>query len=127
MCDKWYPLGLQLLDPKDESFLRALRNQSGTCLDKCTEVFQHWLDVTGKPTWSKILKALKKRSVNFPNVADKIENMLYKSKQVSTIFNYCMHIFMNNYVIVRIYKYVPGVGKPKCTFSLDFYVDVSTV
>ena len=86
---KWYDIGLQLLHPRDEALLQSLKLQYSNTSDKCREVFRRWLDVNTKATWSKIIKALNKRSVDLRNVSYKIESML--DKRVSIIyFNSCL-------------------------------------
>ena len=76
VCHKWYDLGLQLLDSKDETFSKSLKTEYQCNSDRCREVFIHWLDVTENPTWSKILKALNQKSVKLPSVAANIRKML---------------------------------------------------
>ena len=44
--------------------------------EQFTEVFHHWLTTKKNPTWNKLIKSLKSRAVNLPNVASKIEGML---------------------------------------------------
>ena len=73
---KWFILGVQLLESKDVTFLQSLKTQYQNSSDQCMEVFTHWLDVKKKPTWSKILAALKTESVNLPKVASYIESNL---------------------------------------------------
>ena len=75
---KWYDLGLQLLDPRDEGFLQGLKLQYPNTSDRCRAVFERWLDVNTKASWSMIMGALNERSVNLPNLSHEIESMLDK-------------------------------------------------
>ena len=74
---RWYNLGLQLLDPRDEGVLHSMKTQaSKSPEEQCTEVFNHWLTTKKNPTWNKLIGSLKSPAVNLPNVAITIEEML---------------------------------------------------
>ena len=82
---KWYNLGLQLLDSKEVTFLQSLRTQYHNSCDQCREVFIHWLEVSKKPTWDYILKALTAESVKLTSVANGIKKMLSSKRKVRTV------------------------------------------
>ena len=74
---RWYNLGLQLFDPRDEGVLHSMKTQANKSPEEqCTEVFNHWLTTKKNPTWNKLIGSLKSPAVNLPNVAITIENML---------------------------------------------------
>ena len=74
---KWYNLGLQLFDRRDEGKLTSMRANTNKCPeDHCLEVFTHWLATKKSATWQKLIKSLRYQGVNLPNVADYIEKML---------------------------------------------------
>ena len=74
---RWYNLGLQLLDPRDEGVLHSMKTQTSKFPEEqCTEVFNHWLTTKKNPTWNKLIGSLKSPAVNLPNVASTIEEML---------------------------------------------------
>ena len=74
---KWYNLGLQLFDPRDEGVLHSMKMEtSKRPEEQCTEVFRHWLTTKKNPTWNKLITSLKSPAVNLPNVASTIEKML---------------------------------------------------
>jgi len=82
----WYKLGVQLLDSGDVAFLQSLQLRNQKSSDQCTQVFIHWLEVKKKPTWNKILVALKSKAVDLPKVAYDIESML--DNRVSIVILY---------------------------------------
>ena len=74
---KWYNLGLQLFDRRDEGILYNMKaNSNKRPEDHCLEVFTHWLATKKSATWQKLIKSLRYQGVNLPNVADDIEKML---------------------------------------------------
>ena len=84
---KWYYLGLQLFNPKDEGLLHNMKMETNKPpREKCTEVFSHWLTTKENATWNKLIKGLKSQSVNLPNVARNIEAML--DNRVSCCYSY---------------------------------------
>ena len=86
---KWYNLGLQLFDPRDEGILHSIKMESSKHPEEqCTEVFHHWLTTKKNATWNKLCKSLKSQSVNLPNVARSIEKMLdHRNHHVSYCYN----------------------------------------
>ena len=74
---KWYNLGLQLFDTRDEGILKSMKAEiSKSPEEHCLEVFNHWLDTKKNPTWKKLIKSLRYHGVNLPSVASNIEKML---------------------------------------------------
>ena len=74
---RWYSLGIQLFDPRDERVLHNMKTESSKQPEQqCIEVFNHWLTTTINPTWNKLIESLRSSAVNLPNVARTIEQML---------------------------------------------------
>ena len=73
---RWYYLGLELFDPQDEATLNSMKKENKTSQEQCTEVLNHWLVTKKNATWNKLIKSLKSKSVNLPNLARDIEKML---------------------------------------------------
>ena len=89
---KWYYLGLQLFNSKDEGVLFGMKTEvNKSALEQCTEVFSHWLTTKKKATWDELIKSLNSHSVNLHYLARNIEKML--DTRVSYSYEY------NNYTI----------------------------
>ena len=73
---RWYNLGLQLFDPRDEGVLDSIEKTHKSPGEQCMEVFKHWLTTKENATWNKLIKSLKSQSVNLPNLAREIKKML---------------------------------------------------
>jgi len=74
---KWYSLGLQLFDPRDEGVLNSMRSETNKRPEEhCRKVFNHWLQTKRNATWNKLIKCLKSQAVSLPSVASDVENML---------------------------------------------------
>ena len=76
VSERWYQLGLQLLDPQNEDTLHRMKKETKPFEDQCTEVFHLWLRNEKKPTWNKLIECLQSPSVKLPNVARDVEKML---------------------------------------------------
>ena len=88
---RWYYLGLQLFDPREEGVLHSMRKEANKSLeDQCTEIFHHWLETKKNATWNKLIKSLKSQSVNLPNVARTIEKMLDNRVRCSAYLCMCL-------------------------------------
>ena len=73
---KWYNLGLQLFNQRDERLLHKMTMEVNKPLEEqCREVFRHWLETKKNASWNKLIISLKSQSVNLPNVARDIEKM----------------------------------------------------
>ena len=67
---EWYNLGLEL--GLDKSTLDAIKIDCHEVKDCFREVLSKWLDLV-TPSWKVLVKALRASTVNFPNIASKIE------------------------------------------------------
>ena len=74
---RWYNLGLQLFDRRDEGKLNGMKTQANKSPEEqCTEVFTHWLTTKKNATWNTLIKSLKSRAVSLPILAMTIKGML---------------------------------------------------
>jgi len=84
---KWFQLGIQLLPQKD---LGVLFTPSGDKLrdktdhDQCTVMLQKWLTAGKNPTWKSLIIALQSPTVDLPQIAKKLEEMM-ESVSVSNL------------------------------------------
>jgi len=78
-ADQWYNLGLLLLEPKDENYLKIIeadtRNDARTC---CRKMFSKWLTTDKLASWDKVIEALTLIGLN--NVASNIKELLGQSE-----------------------------------------------
>ena len=87
---KWYNLGLQLFNPRDEGLLHKMKIEVNKPLDEqCREVFRHWLETKKNTSWKELINSLKSRSVNLPNVAGDIQKIFDNQYRVSYWLPYC--------------------------------------
>ena len=95
---KWYNLGLQLFDPKDEGVLYRMKMETNKPLEEqCTEVFRCWLETEKNATWNALMESLKSRSVNLPIVARDIKKMLNSHVSYNTHTCMCAHAHTHTY------------------------------
>ena len=87
VADKWYELGLILLEPKYENHLKTIeadsRNDARTC---CRKVFEEWLRTDTLASWDKVIESL--ALIGLDNVASDIKQLLglqgeYKSRMMT--------------------------------------------
>ena len=76
VANKWYDLGLQLLDSNDENELNVIeasdvQNDAKTC---CRKMFSMWLNTDELASWQKVIEAL--GLIELDNVASKIKDLL---------------------------------------------------
>jgi len=72
--DKWYELGIQLLDANQESKLRSIRADHGHDVKKCcSEMFDYWLETHPDGIWELLVKALREPAVELNYLAHNIE------------------------------------------------------
>ena len=74
VATKWYELGLELLDEKEE---HELNNINGSDVKKCClKMFLLWLDTNSDANWWQIVEALKSPGVELSAVAIELERKL---------------------------------------------------
>ena len=78
VCTRWYDLGLELLDPKDEAKLDTIEKDSKIegveiC---CKKMFDKWLEYDNV-SWNQLIQAIRK--IGLKHAASEIEK-LFKGK-----------------------------------------------
>ncbi|XP_065913178.1 uncharacterized protein [Dysidea avara] len=72
--NKWYELGIQLLDANQESMLQSIGANHGHDVKKCcSETFNYWLQTHPDGNWDQLVKALRKPAVELNYLAQNIE------------------------------------------------------
>ena len=67
----WKDLGVELLDTKYHYALNAIKHNSTDVKDRCTAMFQLWLQRHPDASWRKLIQALKNLHLN--TLAQQIE------------------------------------------------------
>ena len=72
--EKWYDLGIELLDDKDCCKLDQIRvnypKDVSTC---CTQMFKLWLEKQPSASWNQLIEALREHNIGMDELATKIE------------------------------------------------------
>ena len=77
VATKWYELGLELFDEKEEHKLNIIKSNHGNDAKKCClEMFLLWLENNNDATWYQIVEALKSPGVELSVVAVDLEKKL---------------------------------------------------
>jgi len=72
--DKWYELGIQLLDANQESKLQSIQADHGHDVKKCcSEMFKYWFEAHPDANWELLVEALRKPAVELNYLAHNIE------------------------------------------------------
>ena len=77
-AEKWYDIGLELLEPVDEPNLRIIKSNRLGKVESCAEMLELWIDRQPNATWNQLIKALKAPGIELHSVAAKIGNMLIR-------------------------------------------------
>jgi len=86
---KWRDLGVQLLDPANESMLDIIeKDHPQDALRCCQCMLQKWLQTNTDASWGQLLEALRSPCIQLMFLADKIESTLIVNKKCK-IFTYC--------------------------------------
>ena len=91
VCTKWYDLGLELLDPKDDKKLSTIETDSiKEGVEKCCKkMFAEWLNYKNI-SWDKLVQAIRKIGLN--HTASQIEKLFEgKTILVTNMFTYINH------------------------------------
>ena len=74
VCTKWYDLGLELLDPKDEKELDIIgaNSKAEGVRACCKNMFNKWLE-NESVTWDQLVKAVRK--IGLKHAASEIEKL----------------------------------------------------
>ena len=73
VASKWFQLGLELFDEKEEHLLNNIKSTQKENDDKCLEMFCVWTMSHSDATWSQIVEALKSPGVYLVAVTDELE------------------------------------------------------
>ena len=77
VAPKWYELGAELFDEKEEYMLNTIDTDHKKDVNKCChEMFRKWLMTHTNATWYLILEALKSPGVQLGPVAAELEENL---------------------------------------------------
>ena len=79
LCAKntiWKDLGVELLGDGSNDALEVIKNNSSDVMDRCSAMFQLWLDRQPTASWKKLIQALEKVQLNY--LANQIESKLTK-------------------------------------------------
>ena len=77
VATKWYELGVELLDEKEECNLNIIESNCGKDVKKsCLEMFRLWLSTNPDASWWQIMEALKSPGVDLSSVAVELEKKL---------------------------------------------------
>jgi len=75
--NKWYALGVQLLDDQDVKVLTSIesdyRGDSETC---CTKMLERWLDTVATANWEHLIAGLRSPSVKLNKLANDLATKL---------------------------------------------------
>ena len=82
ITDKWYNIGVELLDVGDEIVLNTIGTNHPGDAEKCTEkMLQLWLERRSDANWNRLIQALRMPNIRLDTLASKIESMLNKGSQ----------------------------------------------
>ena len=81
IASKWEDLGVVLLNNEQQSMLKIIAENKPDVQHRCTELFNHWLDVDVNASWNKLIKALEE--INQNSLAEKIRRIILKGIVVS--------------------------------------------
>ena len=80
IADRWYDVGLELLEQKDERAVNVIKkNNAGNITECCMEMLELWLNRQPDATWNQLIKALRAPGIELNDAAYKIEGMLLPS------------------------------------------------
>ena len=71
--NKWYELGIELLDDNQLTQLDVIKNNNNEVTGRCAEMFQFWLRSHSTVTWQDLIEALKLPRVRLYDVAAMVE------------------------------------------------------
>ena len=89
IAEKWYDIGLELLEQKDEQAVKTIKkNPSGSNLTECcTEMLELWLDKQPNASWNQLIETLKTPGIDLNTAASKIEDMLLSSTKGNELYS----------------------------------------
>ena len=80
IADRWYDIGLELLEQKDERAVNIIKkNNAGNITECCMEMLELWLNKQSNATWNQLIETLKAPGIELNSAASQIEGMLLSS------------------------------------------------
>jgi len=74
VANKWYELGIQLLNPSQISKLDEILSSYSTAHHQgCIEMLNLWLQTTPEASWENLIQALKQPSLELLSIANEVE------------------------------------------------------
>ena len=98
VATKWYELGAELFDEKEEHILGTIETNYSRDANKCCfEMFRSWLQTDTNATWSRIVEALESPGINLASVATDLRKLISKIAMLCLVlFNsvslHCIHV-----------------------------------
>ena len=75
--NKWYDLGVELLEEEDMPALDEIQDKYSTDASMCcTKMFQLWLDRQPEASWRQLIQALREPNIELKDLANTIEQKL---------------------------------------------------
>ena len=76
---KWYDIGVELLDVKDESVLNTIGIDHPNDSEKCSaKMLRLWLEKKSDASWNQLINTLRQPNIKLEYLALEIEGMLSK-------------------------------------------------
>ena len=83
ITNKWYEIGVELLDPGDEIVLDAINRNHPGDVDKCAaEMLKLWRERKSEASWNVLLTALREPHIQLNTLASTINALLLKGTYV---------------------------------------------
>lgn len=71
--DKWYSLGVELLEVDQEDKLRLIESNERDVESCCSKMFRYWLQTHPSANWHHLIAALRSRGVELLSLAADLE------------------------------------------------------
>ena len=89
IATKWYDVGIELLEQKDEQEMNTIEtNEAGYVSECCGKMFKLWLERQPEANWNQLLEALRSPGIQLNNVATILEKMLIPTDKGNINSNY---------------------------------------
>ena len=98
MCDRWYELGIELLEEHQVVRLKSIKKDNEDDKTRCREMFSFWIQSRHKATWYDLVQALRVRAVQMNHVAKDLEdrfNGMWNVNSIKEYVNTCMYACIN--------------------------------
>ena len=96
MGNRWYELGVELLDEDQLTQLDIINTDNNEVTRRCAEMFLFWLETHPTATWQNLVDALKAPGVELNDVAVVAETNIHLSASQSS--GRCMYIWYHSEV-----------------------------